>query len=254
MRATWIVLALFALALVLGCAKAPPKKTEVLLGVAASFRHATPVLIAAYAADHPDVAIVATYGGSGDLKRQVDGGAPIDGVIFASGKPVDELVAAGRVEAASRRVIATNKLVLIGPRGARPITFSTLEMLPAGEKLAIGDPASVPAGQYAREYLQALGKWRALQGSLVFGGDVSAVLAYARRGEVAAAIVYRTEIRGIDDVIVLDEAKGEGAPHPEVVCAAVRGARASTEAAAFLAFAGSAEGTRILADFGFGPP
>jgi molybdate transport system substrate-binding protein len=86
------------------------------------------------------------------------------------------------------------------------------------------------------------------------GGDVAAVLAYARRGEVAAAVVYRTEVRGVPDVVVLDEARGPSAPCPEVVGAVVRGARAAGEATAFLAFVRSPEGQKILADFGFGPP
>jgi molybdate transport system substrate-binding protein len=88
----------------------------------------------------------------------------------------------------------------------------------------------------------------------VLGGDVSQVLAYARRGEVAAAIVYKTEVRGVADVVVLDEAKGPLAPRPEVVGAVVRGARGAEQAAAFLGFMVSPEGQRILSEFGFGPP
>ncbi len=136
------------------------------------------------------------------------------------------------------------------------MTFATLDTLAPGEHVAVGDPGAVPAGEYARTWLRSLGKWDALQrdGRLLFGGDVAAVLAYARRGEVPAAIVYRTEVRGVDDVVVLDEARGPGAPRPEVVGAVVRAARGAGEAGAFLAFAGSAEGQRVLADFGFGPP
>jgi molybdate transport system substrate-binding protein len=174
-------------------------------------------------------------------------------VIFASRKPVDDLIRAGRVDAASRKVLATNQLVLIGPRGGRPVTFATLETLPDKEKIAVGDPGAVPAGQYAREYLEKLGKWSALQGRMVLGGDVSAVLAYARRGEVAAAIVYKTEVRGINDVVIFDEAP-VNAPRIEIVGAVVSGAGAAKEAGAFVTFVASPEGQAILADHGFGPP
>lgn len=231
--------------------------TEVVLAAAASLRGVLPELIRAHQARHPGVRLTATYGASGDLKKQVEGGAPIDAVIFAAAQQVDDLGAAGHVDPATRKVLATNQLVLIGPRGAKraePPTFATLASLPAGEHVAIGDPGAVPAGAYARSWLTALGVWQALQGRLVLGGDVAAVLAYARRGEVAAAVVYRTEVRGVDDVVVLDEARGQGAPRPEVVSAVVRGAKAAGEAGAFLAFVGSPEGQRILADFGFGPP
>lgn len=248
----WLALALIALAL--GCTRPAPPHRELLLAAAASLRAVLPELSRAYESTHPGLQIRATYGASGDLRRQVEGGAPIDAVVFASGKPVDDLIATGRVAAASRSVIATNQLVLIGPRGAKPLTFATLDAAPAGERIAIGDPGAVPAGQYAREALEKLGKWEAVRPRVVLAGDVGAVLAYVRRGEVAAGVVYRTELRGIDDVVVLDEARGSWAPHPEVVGAVVQGASGAAEAAAFLAFLRAPEGQKLLADFGFGPP
>jgi molybdate transport system substrate-binding protein len=181
-------------------------------------------------------------------------------VIFASAKPVDDLIKAGRVDVASRRVIATNELVLIGPKTnqttkpPKPLTFASLSSLPADEKLAIGDPGAVPAGQYARDVLQKLGVWEGLQGRLVLGSDVGAVLAYARRGEVAAAIVYKTDIQGLTDVALLDEAKGDWAPRAEVVIGIVKGSKGEEMARSFFEFLVSADGQRILAERGFGPP
>jgi molybdate transport system substrate-binding protein len=244
---------LLILAVVLGCSRAAPT-AEVTIAAAASLRAVMPKLAQAFEASHPGTHVVATFGASGDVKKQVEGGAPIDAVVLAAARPVDELAARGRVDPASRRAVATNTLVLIGPRGGPALTFANLDALPAGEHVAIGDPGAVPAGDYARTYLTALGKWDALRGRLVLGGDVGAVLAYARRGEVAAAIVYRTEVRGVPDVVVLDEAEGPAAPRPEVVAAIVRGARGAELAAEFLGFVTSPEGRRILSDFGFGAP
>jgi molybdate transport system substrate-binding protein len=247
-------ISLLALALALpACSKGQASETEVMFGVAQSLRNVMPELGKAYAAGHPGVKVAATYGASGDLRKQVEGGAPIDGVIFAASKPVDELVKGSKVSAASRRVLATNQLVLIGPKGSLPLTFATLEKLPEGEKLSIGDPGAVPAGQYARDYLERLGKWSTVKGRTVLGGDVAAVLAYARRGEVGAAIVYRTEVRGIDDVVVLDQA-GADAPRVEVVAGVVSEGKAAAQAEAFLSFVASKEGQALLGEFGFGPP
>jgi molybdate transport system substrate-binding protein len=244
---------LIAALLLAACSRQAPGG-EVTLAAAASLRGVLPALVDAYRSTHPGVLVKATYGASGDLKKQVEGGAPVDALIFAAARPVDQLAAEGLVDASTRRVIARNQIVLIGPVGGKPVTFATLTALPPGDRIAIGDPGAVPAGEYARTWLTALGEWQPLQGRLVLGGDVSAVLAYARRGEVAAAVVYRTEVRGIPDVVVLDEARGPSAPRPEVVAAVVHGARAAGEAGAFLAFVGSPEGQKILADFGFGPP
>ena len=161
---------------VLGCQGQASEK-EVMLAVAASLRNVTPALISAYSAKHPGAKIAATYGASGDLQKQVEGGAPIDGVLFASARPVDALIEKGLADAKTRRVLATNTLVLIGPKGAKPLTFETIDAVPATEKIAIGDPGAVPAGQYAKAALEKLGKWSAIQGRVVFGGDVAAIFA-----------------------------------------------------------------------------
>ncbi len=233
------------------CDRAPPART---LSVAAamSLRQVMPELVHAYEAQHPGTRVSVTYGASGDLKTQVEAGAPLDAVLFAGARPLDELVAEARVDGASRRVVASNQLVLVAKAGSAPLTFATLTKLPAGELLAAGDPRTVPAGEYAKDYLMALGEWDALQPRLVLGSSVAAVLVYARRGEVAAAIIYRTELRGAPDLRVLDAAEGPLAPHATVVAGVVHGG--SADAAPFLDLVASSEGARILASFGFGPP
>ncbi len=223
-----------------------------MLAVAASLRHVMPELVRTFAENNGGAEIVVTYGGSGTLRGQVEAGAPVDAVVFAGGPPVDQLIEAGYADAKSRRVVATNTLVLIAASGSEPVSFQTIERVPAGEKIAIGDPVSVPVGIYAAEAFRNLGKWEALQDRLVFGGHVGAVLTYARRGEVAVAVVYRTDALGLEDVVVLDEARGAWAPQPEVVAAVTNGGAAAARAHAFLDFLGSPRGREILERHGFG--
>ena len=156
----------------------------------------------------------ASYAASGNLRQQVEGGAPIDVVVFADAASVDQLIETDHAEGETRRVVATNVLVLIGPKGGRSFTFETVDHLPDGDRLSIGEPGAAPVGRYARQALQNLHKWDELSGQVVFGGHVGAVLNYARRGEVAAAVVYRTDIRGIDDIVVMDTAEGDGLRAP----------------------------------------
>ena len=235
-----------------GAAGCKPERPGIVVTVAAaaSLRKVVPALIAAFAAEHPNVKIRAAFGASGDLRKRVQDGAPVDALLLANAKPVDDLVASGHVRAQSRAVVAGNELILIAS-SRRTLTFATLDRLPAGEKLAIGDPGSVPAGQYARAALKHLGKWQRLRKRLVLGGDVAAVLAYARRGEVFAAIVYATEVRGIDDVVVLDRARGDWAPSPQVVVGVVQGAPHEEQARSFLDFVASARGQAVFAAHGF---
>jgi len=244
----WLFVSLFWL---WGCRG---KETEVVVAAAASLRNVMPELVTAYTASRPGVRVVVTYGASGDLRRQVEAGAPTDVVVFAGAKPVDDLVGKGLCIGDTRRVIAKNRLVLIGPKGGKKVTFETIDSLLAGERLAIGDPASVPAGQYAKQALEKLGKWDAMKERLVLGSDVAAVLAYAKRGEVPAAIVYGTDTRGMDDVVVMDEAKGEWAPEAPVVAAVVKGSKREEAGRFFVEFLESKGGQKLLRSWGFDEP
>ncbi|MDI1447676.1 molybdate ABC transporter substrate-binding protein [Polyangium sp. 6x1] len=248
----------FAFALVAlapsGCGRTPAEEREVTVAAATSLRKVFPELSAGFVAAHAGVRVSATYGASGELARQIEGGAGVDLVIVAAKDPIDRLAAGGHVDAKRARVVATNELVLVGPKGGPKLTFQTLATaLPPGEKIAIGEPGAVPAGRYAREALEKLGAWKALEGRVVLGGNVAAVLAYVERGEVAAAIVYRTEVPGASGIEVLDGGKAEWAPRPEVWAAVTTKPRARADAEALLDFIAGSEGQRILAAYGFGP-
>jgi len=252
-----------------GAGAAPPSERPILLGAAASLRNVLPDLIAAFQDAQGRPAIQVSYGASDALRLQVEAGAPVDAVLFAAPHEVDALVDKGLAERATRRVIATNKLVLIGPRdgldpGARvvvgppsrgpTVTFKTLAMLPADARIAIGDPRSVPAGRYAKQALEALGEWDALAPRLVLGNDVAGVLSIVRRGEAVAGFVYETDALGVDEVKVLDPAVGPWAPRVELVAAVIAGAQGADGARRFLDFVSSTRGRAAFAEHGFGPP
>ena len=237
-----------------GAARAADSERAVTLAAAASLRPVLPALVDAFQGGKGVPPIEVSYGASSALRAQVEAGAPVDAVLFAAPEDVDALVAKGLADPATRRSIATNTLALIGPPDGPPLRFTTLPSLPSGERLAIGDPRSVPAGRYAKQALSALGSWDALEPRLVYGADVAGVLAIVRRGEAAAGIVYETDARPFSDVRVLDRASGAWAPAVELVAAVIRtGARADA-AARFLEFAGSPRARAIFAEHGFGPP
>ena len=245
--------ALLAIVLSLGC-KSKPSHDEIIVGAATSMRHAFPALVKEFEKEHPSTRIVVTQGASGDIARQVQAGAGVDVVVFASKAPIDKLVKSGHVDASTTKVIGKNEIVLVGPERGPSVTFSTLHLLPAGERLAIGDPNSVPVGQYAREALEGLSLWDKLSDRVVYGANVAAVLAYVQRGEVAAAIVYRTEIEGVKGIVVLDVAKGPWAPRPEIWAGVVAASHNRPAAQKLVDFLASSAGTQVLQLFGFGPP
>jgi len=244
---TLTILALVAACLA-GCGDGEPIRP--MIAAATSLRAVMPALLEAYGEQE----FLVTYAGSGTLRRQIEAGAGIDLAVFAGGTHVDSLVASGLAVADSRTVVASNQLVLIGPRDAGALTFETLASLPADERLAIGDPRSVPAGRYAQEALEGLGSWPALKSRFVYAQDVGGVLTYVRHGEVAAGIVYVTEIRDVDSVKLLDRADGAWAPHPTVVAVTVKDGDNPEAARAFLTFLGSARARQVFKRFGFGSP
>lgn len=127
------------------------------VSVAASLRNAIEEIQSGYAAQHPDVSVTFNFGASGALQQQIEQGAPVDIFLPASPKQMDILQQKGLVLAGTRRDLLVNQIVLIAPSGTQaPRDFAGL----AGadiKLIALGDPGSVPAGEYGRQVLVSLG-------------------------------------------------------------------------------------------------
>lgn len=151
---------------------------------------------------HPEVSL--SFGGSSLLARQIDAGAPADLYLSASTDWMDYLQTRGRIDSTTRRDLLGNRVVLITPRG-RGFVVRPQDNLSAlfGGRLALADPAHVPAGQYARQALESLGWWNALQQRLAPAGDVRGALTWVERGECAAGIVYATDAMASHSVEVV---------------------------------------------------
>jgi molybdate transport system substrate-binding protein len=151
----------------------------------------------------PPVVVAAS---SSTLARQIEQGAPADLFVSANPRWMDHLERAGRVVPERRRDLLANRLVVVAPAGApAPRLGPTLDLLPAlGEgRLAVGDPDHVPAGLYAAEALQTLGRWAALEPRLARAADVRAALVLVERGEAPLGIVYATDAAASDRVEVV---------------------------------------------------
>jgi molybdate transport system substrate-binding protein len=161
---------------------------EVKLSVAASLKDMVGEAAGIYEKARPGVRLLRNSGGSGALARQIENGAPVDIFISANQEWVDYLREKGLIDPARVRIFARNTLVFVGQKG-----IPGFEELKALEKIAIGSPQSVPAGAYAVEAMKKTGLFPALEKKLVLTRDVREALAYAERGEVDGAFVYRTD-------------------------------------------------------------
>ncbi len=162
---------------------------DVSISAAASLRETLTELCDSYAKSHPGVVFVKSFAGSGTLARQLEAGAPADLFLSADLAWMDYLKERRLVEPSSIATFATNTLVFVGARGRA----ASLQDLPKLEKIAIGSPRSVPAGEYAMEALRHAGLDRQLDKKLVMAKDVRECLMYAERGEVDGAFVYATD-------------------------------------------------------------
>ncbi len=149
------------------------------------------------AAQHmPDDQILFSYAGSSAIARQVANGAPADVVILANTDWMDWLVTQQHITSEQVIELASNRLVLMGGTDAPPIPDPTaavlLERLNNG-RLAIGQTQSVPAGIYARQWLENAGLWDALAPHLAETDNVRAALALVARGEAPLGVVYASD-------------------------------------------------------------
>ncbi|WP_339708583.1 molybdate ABC transporter substrate-binding protein [uncultured Sphingosinicella sp.] len=200
---------------------------------------------------------VLSFAGSSALARQVEAGAPADLFISADEAWMDHIDQRGLLASGSRRVIAGNRLVLIAPLDS-PVTlriakgFPLARALGAG-RLAMADPAAVPAGRYGRAALEALGVWAVVEPRVVRSENVRAALALVERGEAPLGIVYATDAAASRKVRVVGVFPASSHPPIRYPAAQLKTAKAK-DASAFLAFLGSRQARVILARHGFSVP
>ena len=246
------VAALILLLATVGVAQAQ----EVTLSVAISMKAAVEELGKGFMAARPGVTLRYNFGSSGELQKQIEAGAPIDLFISAAQRQMDELEKKARIAGTTRRVFARNVLTVIKPADSKIDISKPADLLdPRVTKIVVGNPKTVPVGQYSEESLKALGLWDRLQPKLVFSENVRQALDYVTRGEVDAGFVYTTDaaIRGQQ----VKEAfrPGEDTYRPVLYpVAVVTGARQPALAQAFLDLLVSRDGQATLARYGFQPP
>ncbi|MNB92516.1 Molybdate-binding periplasmic protein precursor [compost metagenome] len=172
--------------------QAAAKKTEIIVSAAASLQDSLDKIAVQYEKLHPDIDLVFNYGASGTLQKQIEQGAPADLFFSAGDKQMTALIGGGLIS--ENKQLLKNQLVLIVPSNSKTaITTITQLTDKAFKKVAVGQPESVPAGQYAQQSLTAKKVWDTLQSKLVFAKDVRQVLSYVETGNADAGFVYKTD-------------------------------------------------------------
>jgi molybdate transport system substrate-binding protein len=167
---------------------------ELIVSAAASLSNAFADIAKIFEAKHPDDKIILNFAASDVLLKQIEQGAPVD--VFASADEItmDRAASAQRIDVSTRTDFAGNTLVLIVANGATqsPKNLNALQS-ESFRHIALGNPASVPAGRYAQAALSEQNLWQPLQAKLVLAQNVRQALDYVARREADAGFVYATD-------------------------------------------------------------
>jgi len=227
------------------------QRGAVVVSAAVSLTEAMQRIAQAYAAAGGD-RLVLNLGASNTLARQISAGARVDVFISADEAQMDgvrdDLVPGSRVD------LVANQLAIAVPSD-RPRHFASARDLAqsAIRRIAIADPAAVPAGVYARAYLERIGLWATLQPKLVPVGSVRLALAAVEHGAADAAIVYRTDIAAARGAREAYAVAAEDGPRIVYPAAAVRTGPNQAGAQRLLAFLRGPESAAIFERAGFRP-
>ena len=210
----------------------------------------------AFMRSHPGVTLRYSFGSSGELRQQIEAGAPVDLFISASHRQMDDLARRGLIRGETHRVFARNVLTVVTPADSRLELRRPTDLLAAGlARIVVGNPKTVPAGQYAAESLRALGLWERLQPRIVFAENVRQALDYVSRGEVDAGFVYTTDAATRPGRVREAFRPAQDTYGPILYPVAVlRDAAEPALAEAFLDRLVGPAGQAVLKRFGFEPP
>ena len=224
----------------------------VMLAAAASLEKSfTEQLIPMFEAQYPNVKIEGTYDSSGKLQSQIEAGADVDIFFSAALKQMQALQEEGYIDADASVDLLENKIVLIVPKGSEE-GYTSFEDIVNADMAAIGDPESVPAGQYGKEALENLGLWSEVENKLSLGTNVTEVLNWVAEQSADAGIVYATDAASIPDKVTIIAAAPEGSVSKVIYPVAELKDTANNQAAdAFMEFLQSADALKVFEEAGF---
>lgn len=225
---------------------------EITVSAAASLQNAMREIGTAYQAAHPGSKVNFNFAASGPLLAQISQGAPVDVFASADAETMDKAQAQSLIKTDSRVNFATNELVLVSPLSQPASLKGLADLKRAGiARIAVGTPATVPAGRYAQLALESQGLWAELTPKFVFAENVRQALNYVSRAEADAGFVYRTDAIVDKDKVRINLVVPTTKPviYPIAIVAASKNAAAGD----FVKYVTGAQGQAVLGKHGFSP-
>ena len=209
-------------------------------------------LIPMFEEKYPGIKVTPTYASSGDLQSQIENGLGADVFMSAANKQMNALINESIVDNSTNVQFLENKVVLIVPKDSNSNITACEDLKNVNGTIAIGNPDSVPAGQYGKEVLSSLGIWNGVESKLSLGTDVTAVLNQVAEGSADCGIVYSTDAKSNDKVKVVCEAPESALKTPVIYpVAMLKNSTNPDGAKAFLDFLQTKEAKDVFVEYGF---
>jgi molybdate transport system substrate-binding protein len=222
---------------------------DINLSAAASLKDTLSELADTFGKNNPGVKFLNNFGASGAVAKQIENGAPADMFFSANLEWMDYLKGKKMLDDKSVRTFAFNVLVFVGKPDLKVKTIQDVITL---DKIAIGSPTSVPAGEYAIAAFRKAGIDKQMENRLVMAKDVRECLMYADRGEVAGAFVYKTDAELMaKNVKVIFTVSQDLYPRVTYPMGLTIAGSKKAEAVAFYKFLQSPEAEKVLLKYGF---
>jgi molybdate transport system substrate-binding protein len=246
----WIVLLLSLL--LVSCSNSSKEKVTLTISAAASMKDVLTPIKEQYEAKHPSVQLSFNFASSGTLQKQIEQGAPVDLFISAATEPFQQLKNKELIVHQPSDHLVYNELVLITSNTLRESIHSLHDLTHESIKtIAIGIPETVPAGAYAKKWLESEKMWDTLTNKFVFAKDVRQVLTYVESGNAEAGIVYRTDALTSKHVHISAEAGHSLKEQIVYEAGVIQSSSHKKEAIQFLQYLYSDTAKKLFQEFGF---
>lgn len=228
------------------------KKEEITVLAAASLTDVCEEIKTMYEAEHKGVTLLFSFGGSGALQTQIEEGTPCDVFISAAQKQMNALCEEGLMDEASVKDLLENKVVLIVPKQSA-CSLSSFEDVLSDEisMIGLGEPESVPVGQYAEEIFTSLGILDEVKAKANYGSDVRTVLTWVETSAVDCGVVYATDAMSTDQVTVVCEAPKGSCKQVIYPVGIVKDSKNKNVAADFVDFLQTQKVKELFRSYGF---
>lgn len=226
------------------------EEVELLVATAASLQNAMEEIEVLYQKANPNVKISFAFGSSGTLQQQIEQGAPADVFLSAAVKQMTVLEDKDLIIKDTKKELLKNKVVLIIPKNSA-LDITSFEDIVRAPLIALGNPESVPAGQYAEEVFTSLGILDKVNKKVTYAKDVTEVLTWVSTGNVDAGVVYATDAISSDEVTIAAEAPEGSCSDIIYPVAVVKDSKVIKEATAFVGYLSSPEAIAVFEKYGF---